>query len=140
MEKWGQPPFINSMLGEKWWLTPFLDNFDKNDTIKKALEKVGALIDKWQGKYPNIDRFFREGIIEYYFTYIKYDVNVRRMIYTSNSVENINRAIRKATKNKLSFESPEKLLDYVFMIVKEFEEKNFMKYPVSNYQYFKKTN
>jgi len=60
------------------------------------------------------------------------------MIYTSNSIENLNRQIRKATKNKLSFESPDRLLDYVFMVIKEFEEKNYMKYPVSNYQYFKK--
>jgi len=113
-------------------------NFDEGATLKKALLKVAGFIKKWSDTYPNIDRFFREGNIEYYFTYIKYDVRVRRMIYTSNSVENVNRAIRKATKNKLSFESPEKLLDYVFMVVKEFEEKNFMKYPVSDYQYFKK--
>ncbi len=42
------------------------------------------------------------------------------------------------TKNKLSFESPDRLLDYLFMIIKEFEEKNFMKKPVPNYKYFKK--
>ena len=114
------------------------DNFDEGATLKKALKKVTVFIEKWNVKYPNIDSFFQEGTIEYYFTYIKYDIRVRRMIYTSNSVENINRAIRKATKNKLSFESPEKMLDYIFMVVKEFEEKNLMKYPVSNYKYFKK--
>ncbi len=60
------------------------------------------------------------------------------MIYTTNSIENLNRQIRKTTKNKLSFESPERLLDYVFMVIKEFEEKNYMKYPVSNFKYFNK--
>lgn len=40
------------------------------------------------------------------------------MIYTTNSIENLNKIIRKATKNKLSFESPESLLDYIFMISK----------------------
>jgi len=62
------------------------------------------------------------------------------MIYTTNSIENLNRIIRKATKNKLSFEKPEYLLDYVFVVIKEFEEKIFQKYPVSSYKYFKIIN
>ncbi len=60
------------------------------------------------------------------------------MIYTTNSIENLNRQIRKTTKNKLSFESADRLLDYLFMVIKEFEEKNYMLYPVSSYKYFKK--
>jgi transposase-like protein len=114
------------------------DNFDKDATLKKALKKVDSFLEKWQKKYPNFKNHFKEGNIEYYFTYIKFEPHVRRMIYTTNSLENLNRQIRKTTKNKLSFESPERLLDYLFMIIKEFEEKNYMKYPVSNYKYFKK--
>lgn len=111
-------------------------NFDSDATIERALVKVENLCDKWKSKYPNLKRFFDEGTIEYYFTYIGYDTKVRRMIYTTNSIENLNRVIRKATKNKLSFESPDNLLDYVFMITKEFEEKNFMKYTLSEFKYF----
>lgn len=114
-------------------------NFEKDATLKKALVKKTDFVKKWKSKYPNFKNFFKEGNIEYYFTYIKFTPSVRRMIYTTNSVENLNRQIRKTTKNKLSFESPDRLLDYLFMIIKEFEEKNFMKYPVSNYKYFKKT-
>lgn len=116
------------------------DNFDKDSTLKNAKIKVKSFIEKWKEKYPTIRRFFDESTVDYYFTYIKFDHRVRRMIYTSNCIENINRAIRKATKNKLSFESPERLSDYVFMIIKEFEEKNLMKFPVTNYKYFAKVN
>lgn len=119
-------------------LKELFNNFDSSATITKAKKKLKTFISKWENIYPNIERQFKEGNIEYYFTYIRFDTNVRRMIYTSNSVENVNRAIRKATKNKLSFESPSKMMDYIFMVVKEFEEKNFMKFPVSNYKYFKK--
>jgi transposase-like protein len=119
-------------------LKELFNNFSESASIENALNRVEKFIDKWKTKYPKIDRFFKEGNLEYYFTYIKYSADVRRMIYTTNSIENLNRAIRKATKNKLSFESPETLLDYLFMIIKEFEEKNFQKYPVSNYKYFKK--
>jgi len=119
-------------------LKKVFDNFDRDATLKKALKKVDLFLEKWKKKYPNFKNYFKEGNIEYYFTYIKFDPAVRRMIYTTNSLENLNRQIRKTTKNKLSFESPDRLLDYIFMIIKEFEEKNYMKYPVSNYKYFKK--
>ena len=118
-------------------LKKVFDNFDESATIEKSLQRVSELCAKWKEKYPRLDRFFKGGVIEYYFTYLHFNPKVRRMIYTTNSIENLNRAIRKATKNKLSFESPENLLDYVFMITKEFEEKNFMKYPIINYKYFK---
>jgi hypothetical protein len=32
------------------------------------------------------------------------------------------------------------LLDYVFMVVKDFEDKNLIKYPVLNYRYFNLTD
>ena len=119
-------------------LKEVFNNFDKDATIEKALKKVDGFLEKWKHKYPELKNQFKEGNIEYYFTYIKFDERVRRMIYTTNSIENLNRQVRKTTKNKLSFESPERLLDYVFMVIKEFEEKNYMKYPVTNYKYFKK--
>jgi transposase-like protein len=118
-------------------LKEVFNNFSEIDTVENGLKKVETFIHKWKTKYPQIKRFFKDGKIEYYFTYTEFHSNVRRMIYTTNSIENINRIVRKATKNKLSFEKPEYLLDYVFMIIKEFEEKNFQKYPVSNYKYFK---
>ena len=119
-------------------LKKVFSNFEKNDTLKKALTKTKDFLTKWEKKYPNLKNHFKEGEIEYYFTYIQFDTRVRRMISTSNSIENLNRQIRKTTKNKLSFESPERLLDYLFMIIKEFEEKNYMKYPVTNYTFFRK--
>ena len=121
-------------------LKKVFDNFDDNATVQKALQKVDGLCQKWKEKYPHLDRFWRDEIIEYYFTYIQFHPKVRRMIYTTNSIENLNRAIRKATKNKLSFESPDNLLDYVFMVIKEFEEKNFMKYPINDYKYLDEAN
>lgn len=118
-------------------LKKIFDNFDKSATLKNALKKKDSCLNKWEKKYPNLKHNFKEGNIEYYFTYIKFDTRVRRMIYTSNSIENLNRQIRKTTRNKLSFESPARLLDYLFMVIKEFEEKNYMKYPVTNYKYFR---
>lgn len=122
-------------------LKHLFDNFESTDTIKKAKKKLEKVLEKWQKIYPSIknqlDPDNPNSNILYYFTYIKYNPKVRRMIYTTNSIENLNRQVRKATKNKLSFESPDSLLDYLFMIIKSFEEKNYMKYAIHDYKYFR---
>lgn len=106
-------------------LKSVFDNFGETATLKHAIEKTRAFVEKWKPTYSTIDSFFNENTIEYYFTYIQFSPDVRRMIYTNNSIENLNKQIRKATKNKLSFEKPERLLDYVFIIIKEFEDKHW---------------
>ena len=111
------------------------DNFDANATKEHALRKVGHFCDTWREKYKTIDRHFNKDTLDYYFTYIQYPPEVRRMIYTTNSIENLNKHIRKGTKNKLSFESPERLLDYVFIIIKEFEHKNWSRFPVHQFSF-----
>lgn len=97
-------------------LKDVFDNFSEDDKILNAKEKLERFISKWKAKYPSIGNYFNEGIVEYYFTYIKFPCNVRRMIYTTNSIENLNKKIRKATKNKQSFEKPSRLLDFLFVI------------------------
>lgn len=114
-------------------LKEVFDNFSELATKEKALKKLDLFCEKWKKKYPRINNFFNEGVREYYFTYINFPVSIRRMIYTTNSIENLNRVIRKATKNKLSFESPETLLDYIFIVIKDFEDSSWMKYPVREF-------
>ncbi len=116
-------------------LKAVFDNFDANATKDKALKKVEHFCDTWREKYKTIDRHFTKNTLDYYFTYIEYPPEVRRMIYTTNSIENLNKHIRKGTKNKLSFESPERLLDYVFIIIKEFEHKNWSRFPVHQFSF-----
>lgn len=116
-------------------LKDIFNNFDVNSTREKAREKVAVFCDKWRPSYKTIDKHFNEKTLDYYFTYIDYPPEVRRMIYTTNSIENLNKHIRKGTKNKLSFESPERLLDYVFIIIKEFEYKNWSRFPVSQFSF-----
>jgi len=60
---------------------------------------------------------------------------LRRMIYTANQIENLNKKIRAATKNENSFEKESKLLDYIFIIIKDFEVQNLQKYPVGMFGY-----
>ena len=69
-------------------------------------------------------------------TYVDYPVEVRRMIYTTNSIENLNRKIRKVAKTKVCFGKENNLLRLVFMVIKDFEVNNWQKYPVTNFRYW----
>jgi len=117
-------------------LTEVFNNFEAESTKESAIIKCNDFVKKWEKKY-DFCKYFKEDELDSLFRYIDFSPNVRRMIYTTNSIENLNRIVRKGTKNKLSFENPERLLDYVFMIIKDFEDRNWMKYPIHEFRHFK---
>ena len=119
-------------------LKEVFDNFDKDSTLEEAKDKLERYIKKWEDMYPNIKRQFGEDVVDYYLTYIQYEHTIRRYLYTSNGIENLNRQIRKATKHKVSFEREDRLLDYIFVVVKDYEKTNWGKYPVSHFGQFKR--
>ena len=115
------------------------NNFDKNSSQELAREKLGLLASKWEESYGRlVNQLTDEEFIRDYLTYICYPVEVRRQIYTTNSLENLNRQIRRVTKSKVSFDKVENLLDLVYMIIKDFEASNWQKYPVNTFQYWPK--
>ena len=114
-------------------LKEVFNNFEANSSKEEGIKKFKSFVERWQDKYPSFKNQIDDNL-EYYFTYVDYPYKLRRMIYSTNSIENLNKMIRKATKNKLSFEKPERLLDYVFMVIKQFEDNNWMKYPITAMQ------
>ncbi|MDX2050072.1 MAG: IS256 family transposase [Rickettsiaceae bacterium] len=120
-------------------LKEVFDNFDKGASLEAAKAKLQSFVTKWKSTYPSVIKTFdfdEDKNIEYYFTYIKFPCEIRRMIYTTNSIESLNKKIRKATKNKQSFDKVERLLDYLFIVIKDFEAENWMKYPVNSFSAF----
>ena len=51
-------------------------------------------------------------------------------------VKSLNSYIRRVTKSKVSFDKVKNLLDLVYMVIKDFEESNWQKYAVNNFQYW----
>ena len=111
-------------------LKEVFNNFSEMSTRKDGIDQFVLFVECWKPKYSHLARQL-DHTLAYYFTYIDFPVATRRIVYATNSLENLNKMIRKATKNKLSFEKPSRLLDYLFVIIKEFEENNWMKYPVT---------
>jgi putative transposase len=96
----------------------------------EAEEKLEALSEKWNKKYPVvIDSWKRNW--EKLTTYFKYPPAIRKLVYTTNTIEGYHRQIRKVTKTKGSFTSDIALLKLMYLATKNIEKKWTM--PLANW-------
>ena len=79
-----------------------LKSIYKAPTEDLALTNLDVFEDKWGKKYPTCVSSWRNNWAELS-TYFKYPEGIRKMIYTTNAMENFNRQLRKVTKNKAIF-------------------------------------
>ena len=119
-------------------LKEVFNNFETISSKKEMKIKIEKFVKKWRDSYKFLLKLKNDDYICDYTTYIDYPVEVRRMIYTTNSIENLNRQIRKVTKTKVTFDKEENLLDLIYMIIKDFEFNNWQKYPIHNFKFWPK--
>ena len=86
----------------------------KAPTEESALMALDDFKDKWNSKYPKIAISWRRNWPELS-TYFKYPQAVRTLIYTTNSIENFNRQLRKVTKNKGVFPTDDSLFKMLYL-------------------------
>jgi putative transposase len=56
-------------------------------------------------------------------TYFEYTEPIRRIIYTTNTIEGFNRQIRKITKSKGGFTNDDALFKLVYLVYKDIAKK-----------------
>ncbi|MFZ1604752.1 MAG: IS256 family transposase [Enterococcus aquimarinus] len=74
----------------------------KAPTEDLALTNLGIFEEKWDKKYPMCVSSWKNNWTELS-TYFKYPEGIRKLVYTTNAMENFNRQLRKVTKNKTIF-------------------------------------
>ena len=87
-----------------------------------ALDALDAFSTKWETKYPKISRSWRENWANLS-TYFKYPQEVRRLIYTTNSIEGFNRQLRKATKTRSVFPTDDSLFKMLYLAMVDITKK-----------------
>jgi len=80
----------------------------------QALDELSKLKEKWYKKYPMVIDSWENNWPKLS-TYFKYPANIRRLIYTTNTIEGYHRQIRKVTKNKGVFTSDMALLKLIYL-------------------------
>ncbi|GKX28603.1 IS256 family transposase [Vallitalea longa] len=79
-----------------------------------ALLKLDELEDKWGSKYPHALTSWRKNW-DVLCTFFKFPDDIRRIMYTSNVIENLNRQYRKVTKSKCIFPTDTSLQKMLFL-------------------------
>ena len=87
-----------------------------------ALDALDAFSTKWETKYPKISRSWRESWANLS-TYFKYPQEVRRLIYTTNSIEGFNRQLRKVTKTRSVFPTDDSLFKMLYLAMVDITKK-----------------
>lgn len=78
--------------------------------------------DKWGKKYPHAIKSWHNNWDDLT-TFFEYPLEIRKIIYTTNLIENLNGKIRKYTKSKLSFPNDDAVKKSVFLAISEIEKK-----------------
>ena len=87
-----------------------------------ALDALETFAQNWDNKYPKIAKSWRENWTNLS-TYFKYPQEVRRLIYTTNTIEGFNRQLRKVTKSKSVFPTDDSLLKMLYLAMMDITKK-----------------
>jgi len=111
----------NSMAQMSWkdrkTVVPALKEVYKAPTAKAAEAALEAFETTWGGRYPQVAPMWRRAWAQV-IPFFEYHENVRRMIYTTNALESLNRTLRKAIKTRASFPNDEAALKLLFMAIR----------------------
>lgn len=99
-------------------------------TKQAARAALDDFATRWNHKYPYAIKSWEDNWDELT-VFFDFPVEIRKIIYTTNLIENLNGKIRKYTKNKLSFPTDEAVLKSVFLALREATKKWTM--PIRNW-------
>lgn len=99
-------------------------------TKQGAALALEGFAQKWESKYGYAIKSWRENWDELT-VFFDFPLEIRKIIYTTNLIENLNGKIRKYTKNKMSFPTDDAVLKSVYLALKEATKKWEM--PIQNW-------
>lgn len=89
-----------------------------DEEAAKALDDFDA---EWGNKYPSIAPSWRRAWQEV-IPFFAFSPDVRKIIYTTNAIESLNRVIRKTTKTRGSFPTDDAAKKLIYLAIRKFEK------------------
>lgn len=87
-----------------------------------AMDNLLSLKEKWSSKYPNAVKSWEDNW-DNLSTFFAFSDNIRKIIYTTNTIESLNSQFRKVTKTKLIFPNDDSLLKMLYLAVERVAKK-----------------
>jgi len=90
-------------------------------TADQAADALGTFEEKWGEKFPSIAPAWRRAWQEV-IPFFAFDPAIRKIIYTTNAIESLNRVIRKSIKTRGSFPTDEAATKLIYLAIRKFEK------------------
>lgn len=87
----------------------------------QAAAELDAFEEKWASKYASIAPSWRRAWQEV-IPFFAFDPAIRKIIYTTNAIESLNRVIRKSIKTRGSFPTEEAATKLIYLAIRNFEK------------------
>ena len=113
------------------------DVFNPDDvfyTPDQAVENLKGMLTKWSVKYPKFKSIIKRDDLENTFTYLNFDYRVRRMIYTTNWIERLNKSFRRTLKMRNALPNAESAITLMGYVAMEMTE-NTYSYPIASFKF-----
>lgn len=88
----------------------------------EALENLLSVKEKWGHKYPNAIKSWEDNW-DNLITFLAFPDYIRKIMYTTNSIESLHSQFRKVTKTKLIFPSDESLMKMLYLATENVNKK-----------------
>ena len=86
--------------------------------IDQAEAKLDEFAMKWVSKYPVAIKSWQDNWYKLS-SFFDFGKDIRRLMYTTNPIENVHRQMRKVTKTKGSFSSDMALKKLIYLVIRE---------------------
>lgn len=103
-------------------------------SISQAIEALKQVIEKWEKRYPRLKAVLNRDDLELIFTYLSFDYRIRRMIYTTNWIERLNKSFRRTLKMRNALPTARSAIILLGFVAMEMEDKTYS-YPVTNFKF-----
>ncbi len=91
-------------------------------TADAAEQALDAFEKKWQTRFPSIAKSWRLNWVNI-IPFFSYPPAIRKVIYTTNAIESIQAQLRKVTRNRGAFPSPEAVRKILYLAIERISKK-----------------
>ena len=112
---------------------------DKTYTAIQAETNLVEVLKNWSKKYPSLNHTIRRTDLSLLFTYLSYDYRVRRMIYTTNWIERLNKSFRRTLKIRNALPTVQAAFTLLGYVAMDIGDKTY-KYPITNFKFDSQLN
>lgn len=91
-------------------------------TVESAWSALESFSEKWDARFPTISRSWRDRW-EQVIPFFAYPPEIRKVIYTTNAIESIQSQLRRVTRQRGAFPTPESVKKVLFLAIDRISER-----------------